>query len=186
MSDVSDWKSESYRRAQEELDSRAKADRSNIRLWMTPERESFLRNQLAGYLVTGVSVDGLRCADFLDRLFGGLHHFPGHGEKIRKTRWDDRFVALLLSGGGELATYDSDGLTRAVLLGHAMAIRVSVAGRGMSRVEMHLHPRVRGGGELGIGRSHPGIDEMLASFRKWNRGVEMPAKCSEEREVNHG
>lgn len=166
----SDWKDESYRRAQEEIDSRVKADRGNIRLWMTPERESFLRNQLAGYLVTEVSVDGLRCADLLERLFGGLHHFPGHGEKIRKTDWNSYFVAVLLSGGEELATYDRDNLTYAVLLGHALAIRVSVAGRGMSRVEMHLHPRVRG--ELGIGRSHPGLDEMLASFRKYNPDVE--------------
>ena len=180
MTTTSDWQQDSWRRAEQAREARVKADRANIRLWMTPEREDFLRKQLAGYLVTDVSVDGLRCADLLERLFIGLHHFPGHGEKIRKTKWDDRFVAVLLPGGGELATYDRDGLTRAVLLGHALAIRVIVAGRGMSRVEMHLHPRVRGGSDgLGIGRSHPGLDEMLASFRKYNPDVEKPAQEAE-------
>lgn len=170
---TSDWQEDSWRRAEQAREARVKADRANIRPWMTPEREDFLRKQLAGYRVTEVSVDGLRCADFLERLFCGLHHFPGHGEKIRKTDWNSYFVAVLLSGGGELATHDRGDLTRAVLLGHALAIRVSVAGRGMSRVEMHLHPRVRGGSDgLGMGRSHPGLDEMLASFRKYNPDVE--------------
>ena len=135
---TSDWQQDSWRRAEQAREARVKADRANIRLWMTPEREDFLRGQLAGYRVTEVSVDGLRCADLLERLFCGLHHFPGHGEKIRKTDWNSHFVA----------------------------------GRGMSRVEMHLHPRVRGGDGLGLGRSHPDLDEMLANFRKYNPDVE--------------
>lgn len=168
---TSDWQEDSARRAEAARDARVKADRGNLRLWMTPEREESLRSNLAGYLVTDVSVDGLRCADLLEQLFCGLHHFPGGYHKVRKTAWDDFFVKVMLTE--EFATYDHDRLTRAVLLGHALGIRVSLSGRGMNRMEMMLHPRVRRGDDgLGIGRSHPSIDEMIATFRKYNPNVE--------------
>lgn len=143
----------------------AHEERADLRRWMNTARETSLRASLAGYGVTKVSPEGLRCADMLERLFGGFHHFPGGGKKLRAVRWDDFYVAVLLQHGTEAATYDGCLLTNMVFLGHALCIRTSLSGRGMERMELQLHPRAR---TEGICYRHPRLDEAVASFNEWN------------------
>lgn len=61
------------------------------------------------------------------------------------------------------STYDFDYLTRLVIAAHEECVRVEIAPAGPSYLRLILHPRERDGGPM---RSHPTIDEAVASFRK--------------------
>ena len=81
--------------------------------------------------------DGLiRCAWVLIHAYGGAHHVG---------------TVKIGSGGGwveavhygEIATADSDLMTRLVVLAHDAAVRVSVQPSGPRHLRIMLHPRMR-------------------------------------------
>jgi hypothetical protein len=110
-------------------------DRTNLRLWMTEEREALLRARLTAHGVDRVSPEGLRCADLVERWVGGLHHFPGHRD-VSRVKWSADFVEFATHEN--LSTYDWSSLTRLVFLGHDLGIRVEVRPCNMRHVKIVL------------------------------------------------
>ena len=126
--------------------------------WMTAEREVELRAALREHGTPCPNVAGLRCADFLSLLFGGLHnvrHASGFGALSRVDFSQSPFVELPIRCN--LATTDGDTLTRIVQLAHALHIRAELDARGMSRIVLLLHPRQREGSR---GVRHPSIADL--------------------------
>jgi hypothetical protein len=67
---------------------------------------------------------GERVADMLDDVFSGIYHISN---EVRKTDFTgERFIAMTIFESGCFATYDSDYLTRLVLLAHERNIRVCI------------------------------------------------------------
>lgn len=126
--------------------------------WMTAEREKALLAELREHGTVCPNVVGLRCADFLSLLFGGLHnvrHASGPSALSRVDFSQSTFVELPIRCG--LATTDGDILTRIVQLAHALHIRAEIDARGMSRIVLLLHPRQREGSR---GVRHPSIADL--------------------------
>ena len=67
----------------------------------------------------------------------------------------------------ELATFDSDALTRLVIGAHDACRRVSIHPHTFRHLRILYHPRERDGDMM---RRHPTMDEAVASFRGVPRG----------------
>lgn len=134
------------------------ADETIAGEWMTAEREAELRAALREHGSPCPNVVGLRCADFLSLLFGGLHnvrHTSGPGALSRVDFSQSTFVELPIRCG--LATTDGDTLTRIVQIAHALHIRAELDARGMNRIVLLLHPRKREGSR---GVRHPSLADL--------------------------
>lgn len=83
------------------------------------------------------------CAQMLADLAGGFHHC----DKIKEFG-----SGIETNRAGELATFDFDGLTRAVVMAHDRAIRFAVSSSGPGRIKLILHKRKREGS---ISQRHP-------------------------------
>ena len=64
----------------------------------------------------------------------------------------------------DLATYDSNLLTRLVLLAHDMRCRVSINSGGPRRVKIMVHPRSDSKRNM---EGHPGLDDLAKTVVKW-------------------
>ena len=60
-----------------------------------------------------------------------------------------------------VTTFDFDGLTRAVFMAHARAIRFAVSSSGPGRIKLILHKRQREGS---ISQRHPDIMEAIKRY----------------------
>jgi len=83
---------------------------------------------------------GERVADLLGELYQGIYHIDR--EVLKADFSHSKHITVTVSDGrGSFATFDSDLLTRLVLLAHEMGIRASVraAAHGYLRLEfMHV------------------------------------------------
>jgi hypothetical protein len=117
--------------------------------WMTPERERALLAELREHGSPCPNVVGLRCADFLSLLFGGLHnvrHASGPSALSRVDFSQSTFVELPIRCN--LATTDGDTLTRIVWHAHDAATPREehgwrwAAGRRVGRAETATLARI--------------------------------------------
>jgi hypothetical protein len=133
---------------------------SDMRQWMTEERETLLRSRLEAHGCPKPSDAGLRCADLVERLVGGLHHVYG-SKGADGVDWTGSFVKVIVSPG--MATFDWSAMTRAVLLAHELSIRVEITNAGRYEALL-LHPRLAddGTGEADMMTHHPTVDRMVA------------------------
>lgn len=137
---------------------------SDMRRWMTMDREALLRSRLEAHGCPRPSEAGLRCADLVERLVGGLHHVYG-SKGADGVDWTGSFVKVLVAPG--MSSYDFSHLTRAVLLAHELSIRVEVVNAGRYQALL-LHPRLAddGADEADVTTHHPTVDRMVAL---WDR-----------------
>ena len=89
------------------------------------------------------------CSRMLADLVGGFHHC----EKIKGFG-----LGIEMNYSGELATFDFDRLTRAVIMAHDRAIRFAVSSSGPGRIKLMLHKRQREGG---MSQRHPDRAALL-------------------------
>lgn len=78
---------------------------------------------------------------------------------MRRVKVRSAFIEVL--HGGDVATQDSNLLTRLVVFGHDAAVRVEVA-PAMRDLRILLHPRVRTGSNM---HRHPTIEEHIGMLR---------------------
>ena len=104
---------------------------------------------------------GRVAADILGQAFLGIYHISE--EVLHKSAiWGNNHVEVPI--WSELSTYDSDVLTRLVLLAHDSCVRVSVEDNGRKRgMRLTLHERL--GREGRLGERHPTLEEHTASLR---------------------
>jgi hypothetical protein len=67
---------------------------------------------------------GERVADMLGEVFDGIYHISDAVWKMDFTK--ERFITMTIYESGNFATYDSNYLTKLVLLAHERNIRVCV------------------------------------------------------------
>jgi hypothetical protein len=104
---------------------------------------------------------GIRASRVLAKVYKGLHHCP----KIHKFNEGREFEYWEVNDWRDLATYDSDELTRLVFAAHDECIRASVVSSGPNMVKIRLHNRtVRTGGSFWT--RHPTIEDAIIKFRK--------------------
>ncbi len=90
---------------------------------------------------------------FFAAFYQGEHHFPSTLKPYGEG-WS-------MSHFGSLATYDSDELTRLVLLAHERAIRVQVEQGGPNRLRIAIWKREREGSMY---ERHPTISDAILRF----------------------
>ncbi len=90
-------------------------------------------------------------------LFLGFHHIHG------KLHECGSGIKLNTSQVGSFATFDFDGLTRAVLMAHERMIRFEVVPSGPGMLGIVLHKRHYRKGRMY--ERHPTIEEAIKRFR---------------------
>jgi hypothetical protein len=95
-----------------------------------------------------------RAERVLGWVFGGLHNCP----RIHK----DRF-GWAVNTSYDLATFDSDRLTRLVIAAHDHCVRVAIEPSGPGLVKICLWPR--NGREGRMFERHPTIEEAISALR---------------------
>jgi len=108
-----------------------------------------------------MSEDQWECWIFLSDLFGGFHHICG-----RLHEWGTG-IKLNCTQSNWAATYDFNGLTRAVFMAHDRCIRFAIepSGPGMMGLIVHKrHKRAEGR----MYERHPTIEQALKSWRENN------------------
>lgn len=90
---------------------------------------------------------------FFSAFYRGEHHFPG---KLKPYG-----LGWAMSHFGCLSTFDSDDLTRLVLLAHDRCIRVQVEQGGPNRLRIAVWKRGREGQFC---ERHPTIEQAIAAF----------------------
>lgn len=97
------------------------------------------------------------CALLLADLFFGFNHIPG---TIKKD-WDGIKVAVDTPSWA--ATFDYDGLTRAVVMAHDRMIRLELSPGGPHRIKIRLQKRHTREGE--VRKKHPTLEEAVTGIR---------------------
>jgi hypothetical protein len=110
--------------------------------------------------ITNLSPLGERVADLLGDLFVGLYHL----EDAEKVDWSNDHHIEVRIRFKELATFDSNLLTKLVFLCHDRCIRVSVNPRSPQALTLLFHPREREGGTWA---RHPTLEQAVADHRQW-------------------
>lgn len=108
-----------------------------------------------------VSAFGERVGDLAWELFGGLYHLSE--KSIKRADWANKSNICLVVADGQFSTYDSDNLTRLVILSHKYNVRsgIKAATHGYIRLEFVNVDKT------GFLRDrHPNIDEFLANVAK--------------------
>lgn len=102
--------------------------------------------------------DQRECYQLFCDLVGGEHHISGtvfdYGRGIKCSVYS-----------GVLATFDSDRLTRLVVMAHDRCIRVEICTSGPGRVGIVLHKRHTREGCTS--RRHPTMEQALATIQPY-------------------
>ena len=96
----------------------------------------------------------VRLAWVLLHSFRGAHHVP-------KVQFGARWISLLVYE--DLATTDSNLLTRLVVAAHAAAVRLSITSGGLRQVRVWLHPRKRA---PSIMENHPTLEDAATQLQE--------------------
>ena len=106
-----------------------------------------------------MSDDQWECAIFLADLFRGFHHVNG------TIKPSGRGIEANVFNGNWAATYDYDGLTRAVIMAHDRMIRFEISGRtGPNMLKLFLHKRHCREGKMH--ERHPTLEQAIARCRQ--------------------
>lgn len=104
---------------------------------------------------------GRMVADLLGDVYRGFYHLP-HGV-CYTPNWEDPMY-ISVSVLDQLATYDSNLLTRLVVLAHDRLIRVEVQSSNPGRVKLGFSRRSSREGS--IFERHPTIEQAVSDLRK--------------------
>ena len=135
--------------------------------WLSTDRQRELVDTLRRYGVKEFSHRGLRCLDFLVRLYRGHHRIPRSVNAYDWTLKGHRLQVLFHSRGATMSSTDFDELTRLVFLAHDLCVRVEVGARGMYGC-LWLSPRDASDPAVGVWEAHPTLETTLARWRKTN------------------
>jgi hypothetical protein len=120
----------------------------------------------ADYLQETLNIElsdiGRNTADLLGVVFDGIHHI--RRPILAEVDWGNPY-GIVLRLENEFATYDSNRLTRLVVLAHDMAIRVSIEPSTNFSFLLRFFPRERAA-TLPSGAGHPSLDHAVAQIRK--------------------
>lgn len=113
---------------------------------------------LRGNLGVKTSNFGARVAHLLDRLAPGIHNVSPRS--LERAKWDDEH-AIQITWYGSLATYDSNQLTRLVLLCHDLSIRAEIEPCGPNYLRLRFGRRIRNGS---LYEGHPTLTRALIGY----------------------
>lgn len=114
------------------------------------------------YVCENPSPLGLEVAELIDRLVAGFHHIES--DLRGKVDWSNtHHIVVPWPRHFNLATVDSDLLTRLVVLSHDMMLRVEVRPRAHRWQEFIFHKRLTRTGSLM--ERMPAIEEHIALIR---------------------
>lgn len=99
------------------------------------------------------TADQERCIDVIARAFGGRHH-------INEPKPYGRGVSVIMYDG--FATYDSDALTRLVVLAHDHRVRIEIMQGGPRRLKVVAHARQTDGS---FWQRHPTMEQAIECVR---------------------
>ena len=94
--------------------------------------------------------------EFFAEFYRGEHHFPSELKPFGEG-WSMNHL-------GPLATFDSDDLTRLVILAHDCCIRVQLEQGGPNRIRISIWKRSREGQMY---ERHPTIEEVLNKISRY-------------------
>lgn len=104
-----------------------------------------------------MSDDQYECYEFLADIFLGFHHIHG-----KLHEWGDG-IKLNTSQTGSFATFDFDGLTRAVVMAHDRMIRFCIEPSGPGMLGLVCHKRHKREGRMS--ERHPTIEQAIEIIR---------------------
>lgn len=102
--------------------------------------------------------DQWECYQFLADLFLGFHHLHG-----KLHEWG-RGIKLNTTQTGSMATFDFDGLTRAVVMAHDRMIRFSIEPSGPGMLGLVCFKRHKREGFMS--ERHPTIEDAIKRIRQ--------------------
>lgn len=109
--------------------------------------------------------------DFFAEVYRGKHHIPSEvrctGADGKLTASPSESLAWCVIHYGELASYDSDALTRLTVAAHERRYRVAVRAAGPRNMRVTITRRDAEGRDRGCEMSeyHPAIEESVSVFR---------------------
>lgn len=101
-----------------------------------------------------LKMDKQEAIDFFSEFFFGEHHFPG---EIKEWGY-----GWIIPAQNNLSTYDFNHLTRLVVMAHDKCIRVELVPKGMNRICIAIHKRIREGDYY---QRHPTMEDAVISIR---------------------
>lgn len=101
-----------------------------------------------------MQLDFKEAEHFFDKAFGGLHHLPSEIARFG-LGWKVDFI-------GDVATHDSGFMTKLVILGHDMCLRVSIQD-GNHGLCLAVHKRAREGD---FSERHPFLEDAIFQLRQ--------------------
>ena len=114
------------------------------------------------YRKSWMNDDQWSCAKFVADLFYGFHHVMGEFKPCGSG------IEVSVSNGNWAATYDFDGLTRAVIMAHDQMVRFEIAPSGPRMLKLRLFQRHKREGRMS--ERHPTIEDAILSFRAARKG----------------
>ena len=93
--------------------------------------------------------------DFFSEIYFGLHHIPSKIKEFGRG-WS-------INHYGDIATFDSNALTRLVFLAHDAGYRVGISQGSPRHIKISIWKRGRDGG---ITEYHPTLENALAKWRQ--------------------
>ncbi len=123
---------------------------------------------------------GVAVADLLGDVFAGIYHLAD--TELRKVDWDDTHFMLFYLVGRSLATFDSETLTKLVVLAHDRMLRVDISAAGRGKLELMFHLRASRTGDLM--RRMPTMETHLAAIRKYYPAEPAEPACAISSEVH--
>lgn len=111
-----------------------------------------------GFRKSWMSDDQFLCWKFLADIHGGFNHMYG---KVHKWGNGIKLNSTCTNG---LATFDYDGLTRAVVMAHDRMIRFEIVPSGPNMIGMCAWKRSKREGRMH--ERHPTIEDAIKRIRK--------------------
>ena len=111
--------------------------------------------------VAKMSPLGEQVADLLGDLVCGIYHIDG----VEKFDWANPHCIEVPWKHNDLATYDSNQLTRLVFFAHDRCLRVSVTPRSHQSLNLRFWRRERDA--VSNFQRHPTVEQSLAEHRKY-------------------
>ena len=110
------------------------------------------------YRADWMSDDQWECALFLADPFRGFHHVLGDIKPFSTG------IKINSRNGNWAASYDFDGLTRAVVMAHDRMIRFEIRPSGPGMLQLCLWKRHTRDGRMH--ERHPSLEDAVATIRK--------------------